>query len=209
MAENKAEQLAKYLRAQEKLAKSKAKSQFYEEIYERVLLNPKKQSHGLEENSAVATQVKKEHCKHVARHYHGKVKDIRKKQRERYGCHGRSIKQGTVNKKLLNFLTDLVNIQPLPPPLLNRHPSLFLIQRLHFYINIGLMYILYILMHVLLIIYLYCIYLILVYYTSLLYYTLIKNVYDPISYFTLTLFPCYCLHHSELFKISCVLVFLE
>ena len=160
-----------------------------------MLLNPKKQGHGLEENSAVATQVKKEHCKHVARHYHGKVKYIRKEQIERYGCCGRSIKQGTVDKKLLNFLTDLANIQPLPPPLLNRHPSLFLIQNLHFHTNIGLMYILYILMHILFIIYLYSIYLILVYYTSLLYYTLIKNIYDPISYFTL--------------KISCVLVFLE
>ena len=62
MAEDKAEQL----RAPEKLAKGKAKSQVYEEMEERVPLNPKRKDHGLEENSAVATQVKKalEACRH-------------------------------------------------------------------------------------------------------------------------------------------------
>ena len=51
----------------------------------------------------------------------------------------------------------------------------------------------------------------LVYYPSLLHYTLIKNIYDSTSYFTLALFPSYCLHDSELFKISLwtMLVFLE
>ena len=59
---------------------------------ERVLLNPKKKDHGLEENSAVSTQMKKEHCKHVGI-LSGKVKDIRNDQRERwYGCSGRSIR---------------------------------------------------------------------------------------------------------------------
>ena len=64
-------------------------------------------------------------------------------------------------------------------------------------------------MYVLFIIHLYYTYFVLVYYTSFLYYTLIKNIYDQTSYFTLALFPSYCLHDSELFKISCVLVFLE
>ena len=45
-------------------------------------------------------------------------------------------------------------------------------------------------------------YFILAYYTSLLYYTLIKNIYDPTSYFTPALFSSYYLHDSELFKIS-------
>ena len=49
----------------------------------------------------------------------------------------------------------------------------------------------------------------LVYYTSLLYYTLIKNIYDSTSYFTLASFPSYCFHDSELFKISLMLVLLE
>ena len=40
---------------------------------------------------------------------------------------------GTVNKKLLNFLTDLsVNTQ-CPSPLLNRHPSFFMINILILY----------------------------------------------------------------------------
>ena len=88
MAENKAEQL----RVQEKSTKAKARSQVYEEMEERVPLNPKKKDHGLEENSAVVTQVKKEHCKHVGI-LSGKVKDVRNDQRERYSCSGRSIKQ--------------------------------------------------------------------------------------------------------------------
>ena len=92
MAENKAEQL----RVQEKLAKAKSRSQVYEKMEERMPLNTKKKDHGLEENSAVATQVKKEHCKHVGI-ISGKVKDIRNDQRERYGCSGRSIKQEQVN----------------------------------------------------------------------------------------------------------------
>ena len=45
-------------------------------------------------------------------------------------------------------------------------------------------------------IHLYYTYFILVYYTSLFYYTLIKNIYDSTSYFTLALFPSYCLHDS-------------
>ena len=35
-----------------------------------------------------------------------------------------------------------------------------------------------------------------------MYYTLIKNIYDPTSYFTLALFSTHCLHDGELFKIS-------
>ena len=50
-------------------------------------------------------------------------------------------------------------------------------------------------------IYLYYTYFMLAYYTSLLYYTLIKNIYDPTFYFTLALFLSYYLHDSELFKI--------
>ena len=92
LVENKAEQL----RVQEKLAKAKARSQVYEEMKERMPLNPKKKDHGLEEKSAVATQVKKEHCKHIGI-LSGKVKDIRNDQRERYGCSGRSIKHEQVN----------------------------------------------------------------------------------------------------------------
>ena len=92
MAENKAEQL----RVQEKLAKAKSRSQVYEKMEERMPLNTKKKDHGIEENSPVATQVKKEHCKHVGI-ISGKVKDIRNDQRERYGCSGRSIKQEQVN----------------------------------------------------------------------------------------------------------------
>ena len=53
---------------------------------------------------------------------------------------------------------------------------------------------------ILLFIYLYYTYFILAYYTSLLYYTFIKNIYDPTSYFTLTLFLSYYLHDSEIFK---------
>ena len=63
---------------------------------ERMPLNPKKTDHGLEENSAAATQVKKEHCKHEGI-LSGKVRDIRNYQRERYGCSGTSIKQGQFN----------------------------------------------------------------------------------------------------------------
>ena len=51
--------------------------------------------------------------------------------------------------------------------------------------------------------------LILYFYTTILYYTLIKNIHDPTSYFTLALFPPYYLHDGELFKISCTLVFLD
>ena len=75
LAENKAEQL----RVQEKLAKAKARSQVCEEMEERIPLNPKKKDHGLEENSAVATKVKKEHCKHAGI-ISGKAKDIRNDQ---------------------------------------------------------------------------------------------------------------------------------
>ena len=39
--------------------------------------------------------------------------------------------------EFLNRLCLLIS-NPLPPPLLNRHPSFFLIQRLDFYTNIGL-----------------------------------------------------------------------
>ena len=92
MAENKAEQL----RVQEKFAKAKSRSQVYEKMEERMPLNTKKKDHGLEENSEVTTQVKKEHCKHVGI-ISGKMKDIRNDQRERYGCSGRSIKQEQVN----------------------------------------------------------------------------------------------------------------
>ena len=67
---------------------------------------------------------------------------------------------------------------------------------------------LYILVYILFI-YLFYTYFILGYYTSLLYYTLIKNIYDSTSYFILALFPSYCLHDSEIFKISPMLVFLE
>ena len=42
-----------------------------------------------------------------------------------------------------------------------------------------------------------------------MHYTLIKNMYDPTSYFTLALFPPHCLHDGELLKISRALVFLE
>ena len=85
LAENKAEQL----RVQEKLAKAKARSQVYEEMQERIPLNPKKTDHGLEENSAVATQANKEHCKQIGI-LSGKV-------REKHGCSGTSIKQEQVN----------------------------------------------------------------------------------------------------------------
>ena len=57
MAQNKTE----WLRVQEKLAKGKARSQVYEEMEERAPLNPVKKDHGLEGNSAVVSQVKKEH----------------------------------------------------------------------------------------------------------------------------------------------------
>ena len=81
MTENKAEEL----KVQEKLAKVKVRSQVYEEMEEKLPLNPKKKDHGLEKNSAVATQVKNKHCKYVGI-LSGKVKDIRNDQRERYGC---------------------------------------------------------------------------------------------------------------------------
>ena len=67
---------------------------------------------------------------------------------------------------------------------------------------------LYILVYVLFI-YLYYAYFILVYYTSIVYYTLIKNIYDPNLHFTLALFPPYCLCGGELLKISRALVDLE
>ena len=100
LGENKAEQL----RVQEKLAKFKARSQVYEEMQERILLNPKKTDHGLEENSAVATQVKKEHCKHIGI-LSGKVRNIRNDQKERYCCSGRSIKQEQVQNLLMYYQT--------------------------------------------------------------------------------------------------------
>ena len=77
LVENKAEKL----RVQEKLAKAKARSQVYEEMEERVPLNPKKKDHALEENSAVATHVKKGHCKHVSI-LSGKVKDQKGSERK-------------------------------------------------------------------------------------------------------------------------------
>ena len=40
-------------------------------------------------------------------------------------------------------------------------------------------------------------YIVLACYTSLLYYTLIKNIYDPTFYFTLALFLSYYLHDSD------------
>ena len=58
-------------------------------------------------------------------------------------------------------------------------------------------------------IYLYYTYFVLICYTPLLYYILIKNIFDSTSYFTLALFPSYSLHDSELFKISLMLAFLE
>ena len=48
-------------------------------------------------------------------------------------------------------------------------------------------------------------YFICIYYTSVSYYTFIKNIYDPISYFKLALLPPHCLHDGELFKISHIL----
>ena len=119
---------------------------------------------------------------------------------------------GTIDKKLSNFLTDFVCYYPIPStlPLLNRHPLFFMIQRLDFVLILALLtHIPYILMCALFIIYLYYTYFILVYSTSLLYYTLIKKIYDPTSYFTLALYPSHYLHDSELFKISRLLVFLE
>ena len=104
MAENKAEQL----RIQEKLAKAKARSQVYEEMEERMPLNPKTQDHGLEENSAVDTQVKKEHCKHAAI-LCGNVKDIRNDQRKSMvavvdqSSKSKSIQKGEVRKNLLMY----------------------------------------------------------------------------------------------------------
>ena len=117
LAENKAEQL----RVQEKLAKAKARSQVYEEMEERMPLNPKKKDHGLEENSVVATQVKKEHCKHVGI-LGGKVKDVRNDQIERYGCSVRSIKIKSVQKTkssdvspdLSRMMRDLLHHQSAP-----------------------------------------------------------------------------------------------
>ena len=63
---------------------------------ERAPLKLKKKDHGLEENSAVATQVT--NYKHVGI-LRGKVKDIRKDQRERYDYSGRSIKQVTTEER--------------------------------------------------------------------------------------------------------------
>ena len=65
---------------------------------------------------------------------------------------------------------------------------------------------LYILVYVLFI-YLYYAYFILVYYTSIVYYTLIKNIYDSNLHFTLALFPPHST--SLLFKTSRALVDLE
>ena len=42
-----------------------------------------------------------------------------------------------------------------------------------------------------------------------MHYTLLRNIYDPTSYFTLALFPPHCLHDGKVFKISCTLFFLE
>ena len=92
---------------------------------------------------------------------------------------------------------------PLSLPLINRQPWFFMIQRHYFihYISLSSSYTVYVLF-----IYLYYTYFILVYYTSTVYYTLIKNIYDQNLYFTLALFPPYCLCDSELFKISRALV---
>ena len=70
----------------------KARSQVYKEIEERVPLNPKSKYRGLEENSAVVTQVKKEHCKNAGS-LSGKVKDMINYHREWYGCSDRSTEQ--------------------------------------------------------------------------------------------------------------------
>ena len=84
-----------------------------------------------------------------------------------------------------------------------------MIQRPYFLLTLAfLARTLYTLIHVLFI-YLYYTYFILVYYTSTLYYTLIKNIYDPTSYFTLDLYPTHCFHDGELLKLSRALVFLE
>ena len=88
LVENKAEQL----RVQEKLAKAKARSQVYKEMEETAPLNPKKKDHGLEENSVVITQLKKEHYNHVGI-LSGNLKDVRKDKKERNGCSGISIKK--------------------------------------------------------------------------------------------------------------------
>lgn len=73
------------------MSKAKARSQVYEEMEEIVPFNLKKKDQGVEKKLAVATQVKKEHYKHVGI-LGEKVKDIRKDQRERYGCSSRSSK---------------------------------------------------------------------------------------------------------------------
>ena len=84
-----------------------------------------------------------------------------------------------------------------------------MIQRPCFILVLALLvYALYILIYALLM-YLYYTYFILVYYTSIQYHTLIISIYDPTSYFTLTLFSPHCLHGGKLFKISCALTFLE
>ena len=70
----------------------KAKSQVYEEIEERVPLNPKSKYRGLEENSAVVTQVEKEHCKNASS-LSGKVKDMINYHGKWYGCSDRSTEQ--------------------------------------------------------------------------------------------------------------------
>ena len=98
------------------------------------------------------------------------------------------------------------------PHLLNRQPSFFMIQRLDFILKYSslLAHILYILMYVLFIKYLYHTYFIFVYYTSLLYYTLIKNIYPTYS-FTLTcmtvslfyiIYYCIFLWFSYLFNLN-------
>ena len=87
-------------------------------------LNLKKKDHGLEENSAVATQVMKENYKHVGI-LSGKVKDIGKDQRERYDCSGRSIEQvnteegskrrpSDVSSNLSRMMCDLLHHQSAP-----------------------------------------------------------------------------------------------
>ena len=73
---------------------------------ERTPLNPRKKNHGLEENSIVVTQLKKEHYNHVGI-LSGNLKDVRKDKKERNGCSGisikKSIQKGEVRQDLLMY----------------------------------------------------------------------------------------------------------
>ena len=102
LVENKAEQL----RVQEKLAKAKARSQVYKEMEETAPLNPKKKDNGLEKNSVVATQLKKEHYNHVGI-LSGNLKDVRKDQKERNGSSGRSTKKVNTEERSKSRFSDV------------------------------------------------------------------------------------------------------